>query len=295
MTKILITSDLHYDIARSRASAEHLARRVREMQGDVLILAGDTAGADVQWLTKALELFRNFDGIKALVPGNHCLWCSPDETHPAASLKRYEQTIPQAAADCGFITLDHDPLVLGDVCVVGSVGWYDYSMRDAGLAIPVEFYQRKISPGAAKYFGQCKDLFERHGDEITPRQLAIGARWMDGRRVKLGITDEEFVVMLVEKLERQIIEQSASAKQIVAVMHHLPFTELVPAERPDRFAFAAAYLGSEKFGEMLKRHEKVSHVYCGHSHWQGQHKAGRLQAINIGSTYVHKQLEVLEV
>lgn len=294
-TKILITGDLHYDITRSRESAEKLAREVCQIGGDALILAGDTAGADSQWFQKALALFKDFKGVKALVMGNHCLWCDQTEQNPTASLERYTQLIPEIAAKEDFIVLDHEPVKLGDVSIVGSIGWYDYSMRDAGLAIPVEFYRHKVSPGAARYLGKCEDVFARHGDKITDRQLSIGARWMDGQRVKLGMDDEEFVDFLVEKLEKQIIAQSSSAKQIIAVTHHLPFAQLVPENRPDRFAFAAAYLGSTKFGEMLTKHKKITHAYSAHSHWAGRYDIGGIAAVNVGSTYIDKNLEILEV
>ena len=88
---------------------------------------------------------------------------------------------------------------------------------------------------------------------------------------------------------------NAAAMSIVAFMHHLPFRELVPRDRPDRFAFAAAYMGTQKLGDVLLACDKVSHVYCGHSHWPGRHRIGHVNVINVGSTYVEKKLESLEL
>jgi len=289
--RVLVTADLHYNIARSRGPAEDLARRACELGGDALVLAGDTAGADLEPLRQCLALFAGFPGRKLLVPGNHCLWCRGEES----SLERYERILPQVAAGEGFRVLDHKPAVLGDVALVGSIGWYDYSFRDESLGIPEAFYRAKVSPGAAAWLGTHEELIAAHRDVLTAAQMAIGARWRDGEHVRLGVSDEEFVEMLAAKLARQLAEMEARAERIIVFLHHLPFAELVPQGRPGRFAFVSAYLGSRRLGEVLHRCEKLTDVYCGHSHWRAQRRIGRLNVVNVGSTYTYKQLEVLEV
>ena len=289
--RITITADLHYDIARSRPGAEQLARRACALGGDALVLVGDTAGADLSVLRDCLRLFAGFPGRKLLVPGNHCLWCAGEET----SLDRYERLIPEAAAQEGFSVLDHNPATLDGVGLVGSVGWYDYSMRDESLGIPEAFYERKLSPGAAEHLGGHEDLLEAHRDELTERHLSLGARWMDGARVRLGMSDAAFSERLADRLRGQLERLAPRVERIVAFMHHLPFRELVPKDRPDRFAFAAAYMGSPRLGRVLLDCPKVTDVFCGHSHWAGRWRIGRLNVVNVGSTYRHKKLEVLEL
>ena len=66
-TKILITADLHYDIARSREPAERLAEEACRLGGDALVLVGDTAGAQLGPLRDCLRLFGGFPGRKLLV------------------------------------------------------------------------------------------------------------------------------------------------------------------------------------------------------------------------------------
>jgi predicted phosphohydrolase len=291
--RILITADLHYDIARSKEPARDLASRVMAAahEGDVLVLLGDTAGADTRILREALELFADFPGHKLMVMGNHCLWRRGEET----SMDRYERIIPAAAEEAGFTPLDHRPVVLGRVGIVGSVGWYDYSFREESLGIPEAFYRSKVAPGAAAYLEEHHALAEAHRDVLTEEQLALGVRWMDGVHVNLGVSDEEFTRMLAGKLKRQMDEIAPRVDEIVAFLHHLPFRELVPKGRPPRFAFAAAYMGSEQFGKVLLEQPKVSRVYCGHSHWPHRQRIGRLDVVNVGSTYTHKQLEVIEI
>lgn len=289
--RILITADLHYDIARSREPTEALARRALKTGGDCLVLVGDSAGRAIEPLRACLRLFADFPGRKLLVPGNHCLWCNPDED----SVDRYERILPAAAGEEGFAVLDHEPVVCDGVGLVGSVGWYDYSLRDHSLDIPLPFYRAKVSPGAAARLDEHDDLFDAHRHTLTDRHLAFGARWMDGVHVRLPFTDEQFVTLLAHKLARQLADVSARSDRVVALLHHLPFERLVPASRPERLAFAAAYMGSRRFGEVLLGCDKLTHVYCGHSHWPARRRIGGVKVVNVGSTYTHKHLEVLDL
>ncbi len=289
--RILITADLHYDIPRSRAATERLARDVLDHPADALALVGDTAGADLATLGECLALFAGFPGLKLLVPGNHCLWTTPGGRD---SLARYHHDIPAVCAEHGFEVLDHAPKVLGNVGLVGSIGWYDYSLRDESLEVPLDFYRAKVSPGAAIYYGM-DDLVAAHRHVLTERHRKLGVRWRDGEKISLPFDDVEFTRRLSDRLAGQLAELSPQCEQIVALLHHLPFADLLPKGRPDRFAFAGAYLGSDRLGETLLDCPKVTHVYCGHSHWPARARVGHIHAVNVGSTYKDKKLEVLEL
>ena len=288
--RILVTSDLHYNIARSKASAEKVAARACQAGGDALVLVGDTAGADLTPLRDALQLFASFHGMKLLVPGNHCLWCYGG----GDSMERYRVTLPQVAAEEGFVMLDNHPQALGVVGLAGSIGWYDYSFADKALGIPLPFYEAKVSPGAANYLG-LHELVDSHRAGLQPRHMSMGMRWMDGQYVNLGMTDAEFTELLAAELHAQLVQLSAACERIVVFMHHLPFAELVPQGRPDRFAFAAAYMGAARFGEVLRGFPKITHVFCGHSHWRSQIRVGNMDVLAIGSTYMDKRLEILDI
>ena len=283
---------MHYDIARSRPAALKLRDEVFRAGGDALVLVGDSAGADLDVLRDCLGLFADFPGGKFLVPGNHCLWCRPGED----SLDRYERLVPQVSDSQGFTVLDREPAVLGRVGLVGSIGWYDYSFRDESLRIPKAFYRAKVAPGAAAYYeAEYGHLIEAHADDLTDEHLAIASRWMDGQHVRLGMSDEQFTERLSETLARQIEELSPRVDRIVAFTHHLPFAQLVPPDRPAKYAFAAAYMGAQRLGQVLLDAPKVTHVYCGHSHWHAEIQIGHVKAVNVGSTYTDKRLEVLEL
>ncbi len=289
--RILVTADLHYNIARSRDPTEELAKDICQKGGDVLVLVGDTAGADLFPLRQALRLFDRFNGRKLFVPGNHCLWSH----HGESSLDRYQRILPAVVGEEGFTLLDHAPAVVEGVGLIGSIGWYDYSLADAALAVPEAFYQAKLSPGAAAYLGGHEKLLAAHDDCLTARHRALRTRWADGRRVNLPFSDKEFCRRLCDTLAAQLAAWVEQVERIIVFLHHLPFVQLVPANRPDRFAFAAAFLGSERFGEILLNCSKVTHVFCGHSHWHEKRTIGHITVINIGSTYTKKRLEVLEI
>ncbi len=289
--RVLITADLHYDIARSRPAARRLAERVCATDGDALVLVGDTAGADLEPLRQCLNLFEGFRGLRLLVPGNHCLWCRVGED----SLHRYEHVLPAVAGEVGFAVLDHQPVIAGPVGLVGSVGWYDYSFADESLGIPQDFYRAKVAPGAAAYLQEHQDLVNRHRGRLTAVHLAIGSRWLDGVHIHLPISDEVFCRMLAEKLERQLADLAPRVERIAAFVHHLPFAGLVPAHRPPSFAFAAAFMGAARLGEVLLACPKVTHVYCGHSHWGDARTIGHVNVVNVGSTYTEKRLLTLDI
>ena len=313
--RILVTADLHYDIARSRKPAQELAERVCDMHADAMVLVGDTAGADLAQLTECLRLFGGFGGKKLMVAGNHCLWVQPSDNDPALpdnkpvderrttclgpSMRRYMELLPRAAAEAGFGLLDHQPAIIRDQAgqtmgLVGSVGWYDYSFRLDGLGVPEDFYRAKVAPGAANYMQEHRHLVEANRHALTEQHLEMGSRWMDGVRVRLGISDEDFVELLARKLERQLGQIAPQVDQVAAFIHHLPFKEMIPPDWPKRAAFAAAYMGSQAIGSVLLACPKITHVYCGHSHWSDTRTIGHLKVINVGSTYVQKNLAVLE-
>ena len=290
--KILVTSDLHYNIKRSVKPALEVVEKIIAQQGDVLVLLGDNAGANLEHHAECFALFDSFAGAKFFVPGNHCLWCAPEQT----GVERYEKLLPAVASKYDFTMLDHNPTIIDGVGFAGSIGWYDYSLHDADLAIPLEFYKHKVSPGAANYYEEFNFLVEKYRSQLTGRHFEIGARWLDRWRINWEYSDEEFLELLLNKLERQLSGLSENCNQILTFIHHLPFAELLPDEEiPDKFKFAKAFLGSTKIGELLLKFPKVSHTFCGHSHWSIKTKVSHITAINNGSKYISKELNVLEL
>ncbi len=286
--RLLITADLHYNHGKSRALAAEVIEQMNRAGGDGVLVVGDTATADGDWIEQCLSLFR-IKGPKMFVAGNHELWTlGPD------SYTLFRETLPRRIRDAGWIWLQDDPFVADGFAIVGSVGWYDYSFAQKSLGIPERFYERKISPGVAEhYFEEFKDLFDRSDDVLPPAREVI-ARWNDGRYVKLHRSDEEFLDELLEQFRCQL-ESLQKLPNVIAAVHHLPFRSLLPSSHNIQWDFAKAFLGSEKIGELLLEFGNISHVYCGHSHLAVEAKESALHAINIGCGYRWKTFRTLDL
>ncbi len=288
--RILITSDLHYNVARSRKPTRALAERVCQLGGDVLIFAGDIAADDPKYFDEVFGLFGGFNGHKLAIAGNHDIWT----TGGADSLERYRTELAEIFARNGVHYLDAAPFYLDETAFVGNMGWYDFSFRPSALQIPLRFYQGKVAPGAAARLGNYGGLLTVEED-VSDDARAITTRWMDGVRVKLPVSDVAFTSMLAEKLRDHLQQASTRAERIVTILHHLPFAELVPHSVLPNWEFATAFHGSEMLGEVLLEFDKVSHMFCGHIHREKRCRKGSIECMSIGSGYKEKAVEVLEI
>lgn len=288
--RIIVTSDLHYNVARSREPTEKIAGKICALGGDCLIFVGDSASTDLSVLDQVFGLFESFPGVKMAVAGNHELWT----VGGADSHARYEHELAEACRRNGVHFLDEAPLELEETAFVGNVGWYDFSFRPSSMKIPLRFYQHKVAPGAASYLPKHRHLLADAGD-LPPGALEVTSRWMDGERVRLPTSDVEFTRRMAEKLREHLAQVHDRAQRVIAAVHHLPFAELVPQTIIPNWAFASGFLGSELLGETLLEFPKVTHAFCGHSHRARTCRKGNLVCKSIGSTYREKQYEVLEV
>jgi Icc-related predicted phosphoesterase len=284
--RLLLTADLHYNHPRSKSLSEELIDQMNADGGDVLVVVGDTAVADGDSLEKCLARF-TFTGPKLFVAGNHELW-----THGPDSYAIFTETLPKRVRDLGWHWLETEPFIAGDVAIVGSVGWYDYSFAMPALGIPRRFYAEKVSPGAAERFSQYANLFETT-DDIPPIARSITARWNDGKFVKLHRSDETFLQEILDRLMNQLSALS-DRRQVVACVHHLPFRQLLPPHSA-QWDFAKAFLGSERIGQVLLAFPNIRDVFCGHSHLPMTASIGSVNAVNIGSGYRWKTYKVLEI
>jgi predicted phosphodiesterase len=285
--RLLVTADLHYNHPKSRVLADELIDRMNAAGGDVLLVVGDTAVGDGDSFERCLSRF-NLAGPKLVVAGNHELWTLGDDSYTLL-----HDTFPRRAAAIGWQWIQDEPFVAGDLAIVGSVGWYDYSFAQPSLGIPERFYEHKISPGAAERFAEFAFLFDRT-DDLSPAAREVVARWNDGRHVKLHRGDREFLAELNAALAQQL-DALAGKRQVIAAVHHLPFRELLPPPHSAQWDFAKAYLGSDAIGRLLLKYRNISHVFCGHSHLPADLMVGHIHAINIGSGYRSKTFYTLDV
>lgn len=149
--RLLAISDLHLASADNRAALAALPDHF----DDWLILAGDVAERFAHLRLAFEQLTRRFARVLWL-PGNHELWCVPEEdgTPPPRGAARYHALV-ELARSCG-VTTPEDPYPLwhgpGGPCVVAPLFLlYDYSFR------PAELPRDEVVPWAAALRNVCAD------------------------------------------------------------------------------------------------------------------------------------------
>lgn len=285
--RFLITADIHYNHPRSRKLADELIDQMNAAGGDGVLVIGDTGVADGDSIEQALGRF-TIPGPRLFVAGNHELW-----THGDDSYRFYHEQLPLRLDAIGWRWLEDEPFVGDGFAIVGSVGWYDYSMAEPSLGIPERFYAAKVSPGAAERLSEFKPLLAESAD-VSPHARDVVARWNDGKFVKLHRGDPDFLDELLERLEKQL-DSLRDIPRIVAAVHHLPFAELLPPRHTAQWDFVKAYLGSGRIGELLLRYPNVNRVYCGHSHYPAKAEISHISATNLGSGYRNKHYEIIDL
>ncbi|MEM1348685.1 MAG: metallophosphoesterase [Myxococcota bacterium] len=240
--RVFFSSDLHVDVQRGMPSAVQLAAWVcqRSAPDDVLILGGDY-GNDDDAVARCLRLFRRFRGAKLAIAGNHDVWSKHDAG--AGSRARYEG-LAGVFANVGFHALEHSPFRLGRVGFAGAMGWYDFSLREESLEVPLEVYHAKGMPGVP------------------------GVVWADGDYVDWGITDPQFTTTQLDNLARQL-DALTELDLVIVATHHVPVVELLrprdldPALHrrdvvPRRWLILNTYLGSDRLGRLRYRGPSVA-------------------------------------
>jgi predicted phosphohydrolase len=283
--RLLVTADLHFNHGKSHQLANDAIDDINRTEADVLLLVGDTATADESQLERALERI-TFPGPRLFLCGNHELWTRREDSHAI-----FTHELPARIRALGWHWLETEPFIAADVSIVGSVGWYDYSYAPDALHIPRRFYEAKVSPGAASYLRAFNHLL---GDDVTPDMLEIFARWNDGKLVKLHRSDDAFLDECLERLQRAL-DRVPADHRIVAATHHVAFSQLLPPRHSPAWDFARAYLGSDRMGGLLLSDPRITHLFCGHSHFESHARVDHIDAINIGSGYRQKRLWVGEV
>jgi len=262
--KIIITADLHYGVANNQRIIVNFAKRIIKTKADVLLLVGDTFAFNTQLLVECLKLFTPFDGDKLFVAGNHDLW-----TRRSNSLKIYENMLPRIVKQYGFHSLDQKPYFKNKIGFVGSIGWYDCSFKNPDKPIPQDYYVQKNWPGVVS--------------------------WNDSLYVHLGMSDEAFTKRVNRRLKRHLALVSKQVKAIICAVHHVPFRQLLRTNHTSTDNFLTAFSGSEETGKIILSFPKVTYVFCGHTHQKKKAKINGVTAINIGSDYLRKRFEVLEI
>lgn len=238
--RILITADLHYRPA-DRDQFTEFAAWVADQQPDCVALAGDI-GHPLRLFRRALQLFAGLSCPKLVLAGNHDLYQGEFDSRTL-----WQQALPETARAEGFVWLEDEVTLLGDVAVVGTMAWYDYSAYTGA------------EPMTRAALAAAKPLVNHDADYIN-------WPWSDTAMARY----------LAKGFERRLQAAAANpAVQRIVVITHVPiFPQAVP-DRPDvaMWTLLRAYMGNFTLGRLVQTIPKVSHVVSGHIHLSGQWQA----------------------
>lgn len=282
--RILATSDLNVNQARHQAGLESLCAAIGASRADVLVVAGDFAAgafdADyARWLPRL-----DFPGPKLAVPGNHDVWQREGPTWD-----RYRAFCAHLR-DQGWHVLDHEPFRWRGVSFVGNMGWYDYSFFPAATPARDALARAAAERVRAPIAGW--DDLRRF---LPTRRLPRVCRWNDARFTDWGQSDPEVAQHFHARLANDLDRAARLGDRIVAVVHHVPFAELVPVREDLRWSFARAFAGSGRMGDLLRATPGVALALCGHVHRRAQVRLGDLDAWSVAFTPGHPEPVELHV
>jgi len=263
--KIAFISDLHVDSSlKNLTLLDYLLERLALLTPDTFIIAGDIA-ANPQLFEQTLQKFSPLTCHKLLVAGNHDIWIDSEESvhHGIHSGIKYREIIPRICERNNFIYLGLEPCVIQGIGFAGTIGWYDYTLRNKKYdsMFSMDTYRNK-----------------QYQDKFTWNDLYF-AHWMDAH-TNIRKSDEEVAHEMESSLKNQL--QSLTQKgvtTIVVVTHHVPFSTMVFYPNTLPFDFFSAYMGSEGLGEVILTERTVTHVICGHSHIKSSLTIGTAQAM----------------
>ncbi len=275
MARLAFTADLHLGVrAAGDEATRRLAAWLRADPPDLLVLAGDLGTED--HFEECLALFADLPCPKALVPGNHDLWVTPDDPR-GDSLLLYEHVLPEIARRREFYYLDHGPLFLPEVglSVVGTVNWYDYSWSLDKLRAALPEWE----------FHLANKLFTR-------------GRHNDGNFIRWELNDVTFTRRVVARFRDQLLQEIAAGRLVIAVTHHPCLYGLnYPKREPPTVdgLLWEAFSGNRELEDLLLEHqERIPFAICGHTHYARETAAGSIRGYNIGGDYDFKRLLTID-
>ncbi len=242
--RILALSDIHLDYIKLRNGLKEeeisgfltkVRDKILSFNPDVFVFAGDISKR-IEDIKIFFETLKDLKFYKMYVPGNHDIWIE----NGLNSFEKYKYILEKISKDNNFHYLPSFPLIINNIGFVGSIGWYDYSLGSDRFS--TEEYDR----------GEYRNLKWRE----TYWKLII---FKDNTGEILS--NKEICKRMQEELEGQINDVKDKVDVIVAVIHTLPFEDLVYIKN-----FFSAYLGSKYLGEIILKNKKIKYLICGHEH-----------------------------
>ncbi len=254
--RIAAISDIHVrNDGSDRMLLDTIRARVETLSPDIFIIAGDLS-SDLQILSDSLETLFQPSCTNLFVSGNHDIFF--EKGNGLGSIDKYSKRIGEVCEKNKFVNLPENPFIVGRTAFVGSIGWYDYSLRRQDLRIPESAYERKEFKGEV---------------------------WFDLFSIDWEFTDLEATDLFNRKLEYDLANLPRGIEQVVYVSHHIPFRELSYYKGRLPWDFFSAFMGAESTGHILQEDSRVSLSISGHSHVRKMAKVGNLVAVTVPLGY----------
>ena len=263
--RIASVSDLHVDFAKNREAVVQMATAVHRRNADLVIVAGDVSHVD-DHIAKVLKAFRLAAPHVAYIPGNHDLWFARRDARSDRSLdswQRYRHDLKLLVESEGCHYLPAKPLRLSNMALVGTCGWYDYSMLAFGHR-------------------------EQFGEEAIKAKTWDGAIWSDGHFVVFRdehgeLMGDEAVARVMERdLEAQLsdVDMDPEVETVVVATHVLAFRAALGSTASKMpWAYFNAFMGSTRLGDIVRSSKKVRAAVYGHTHRPGRFDVGDIQVV----------------
>ncbi|GDX80105.1 phosphohydrolase [Deltaproteobacteria bacterium] len=253
--RLVVTSDIHID-KNGQETLDALAQFVEKAKADVLVVAGDVATSPTTFLHTLLTL-RAVAAEVVVVAGNHDVWSPPQLVASGQNAWwRLDTLLPALCAEAGVHDLDAAPWRHGEVEFVGTLGWYDLSMRDESLPATEQDYR------AGEFAGM---KWMDHVYAVFPG--------VDGTRMSI----EAVAGRLSARLRAQLA--ASTAPRIVGVTHMVAFPEQLHHKPFPGWRFAQAFIGHRALGEAMLADPRVELAIAGHTHMRSDLQLGTLRAV----------------
>jgi Calcineurin-like phosphoesterase len=296
--RIVFTSDLHADLGGSNAAIiPHLVQRAAEVRPDVLLVAGDVADR-AEAVERTLAAFRGVAPLCLYVPGNHDLYAEIGPGRITDSRAKFERVLPRVARATGFEYLGLGPIHWRGLTVVGTPGWWDFTLRDPELDACVSLGQYRSGIWRTqRAFDRGQVLWPRGDPAVQQTQPAAAqGGWSQAARPTVTphasppgsqpaslasdwAGDEEICDHMLDLLDRQLHEAPRAAP-VLAAVHVLPCLEAVQRHAFGPSSFHDATLGSVRFGERLRADGRVRAVVTGHLHRPVDARLGSIPVVS---------------
>jgi len=265
--RIAFTSDLHTDHhAANRLVWQEMVAFLQELAPDVFICCGDVAAEERQFGLTLMAL-EQVSCPKLLVPGNHDVWIQNAAwvRRGITSQQKYYQLLPALCRAAGVHPLWLEPYVLGDMAFCGSLGWYDYSLRNLALDthISAQDYRRKTFQDRVWNDGRFVHWLAAKAPTATRQRLS----------------DKALTAHMVRELAQQLQAVQPHVRRIVGVTHMLPFRSMMRYQQEARADYFGAFMGSILLCEAFQACLPVDPVLAGHTHRQLTVQVGRITAL----------------